>query len=131
MSKKGKAYANGSVQYSDGTIIEPDGSTLRPLQEGDRGWELQKAFEPMIKRWRETGEELSNAVFDGQKQMEKWTKEITNNTAINNITNNRNIQQPVVNNIYVTLPNVTNSTSAESLLRDLESINTKKYQVDW
>ena len=39
---------------------------------------------------------MSNAVFDGQKQMEKWTKEITNNTTINNIiNNNKNIQQPV------------------------------------
>ena len=57
---------------------------------------------------------------------------ISNISSVSNVTNNnKNVQQPVVNHISVTLPNVTNSTSAESLLRDLESLNTKKYQVDW
>lgn len=55
-----------------------------------------KAFEPLVQKML-NGEEdiISNAIFEGQKQMEKWTKEITNNTAINNVTNNRNVQQPV------------------------------------
>ncbi|MCM1201398.1 MAG: hypothetical protein NC312_09215 [Bacteroides fragilis] len=131
--KTGKAYANGTVQYSDGTIIQPNGSVLRPLQLGDKGWDLYQAGQKLIEKWKESGEEVfSNAVFEGRKQMEKWTKEITNNQAINNVVNNnKNIQQPIHNEIHVTLPNVTNSTSAESLLKDLESINTKKYQVDW
>ncbi|MCM1561352.1 MAG: hypothetical protein NC123_17715, partial [Butyrivibrio sp.] len=36
-----------------------------------------------------------NAVFADQKQMEQWTKEITNNTVINNIANNRSVRLPV------------------------------------
>ncbi len=90
-----ESYADGTVQYSDGTIVRPDGVTLRPLQPGDRAYELQKAFEPLLKKIQEGGEAISNAYFEHQKQMEKWTKEITNNTAINNITNNRNVQQPI------------------------------------
>ena len=66
-------------------------------------------------------------------EIQQNTKNMISNT--NNISNVNNIAnknvQPVVNHISVTLPNVTNSTSAESLLRDLESINTKKYQIDW
>ena len=99
---------------------------------GDRAYELQKAFEPLLEKWKSGHLEfLSNAFFEGQKQMERWTKEVTNNQAINNIVNNRNVQQPVVNNINVTLPNVTNSTNAETLLKDLQSLGTKKFQVDW
>ena len=127
-----KSYANGTVEYSDGTIITPDGNVLRPLREGDRGWELMKAFEPLVAKIQKGEEIFSNAMFEHQKQMEKWTKEITNNTAISNITNNnKNIQQPVNNIFNITMPNVTNSTSAEELMNDLQSISRKKYQVDW
>ena len=69
----------------------------------------------------------SNSIYDHQKQMEQMANSITNNS---NVINNTQNVQPVVNqNISVTLPNVTNSTSAEELLRDLQSINTKKFQV--
>ncbi len=133
--KKGKAYANGSLQYSDGTIIQPDGSVLRPIQPGDRTWELQKAFEPMLKRWRETGEEISNAYINGQKQFEKWTKEITNNTAINNITNNRNVQPVVNQNITINCPNVTNNSGVENIQQKLNGLSLKAMQMplnkDW
>ena len=68
-----------------------------------------------------------NSFYDHQKQMEQMANQITN---YNNVVNNTKNVQPVVNqNISVTLPNVTNSTSAEELLRDLQSINTKKFQV--
>ncbi len=105
--KKGRAYANGNVQYSDGSV-------LRPLQEGDRGWDLMKAFEPLAAKIQKGEEVFSNAMFEHQKQMEKWTKEITNNTAINNISNNRNVQ-PVVNHISITCPGVTEQQVAERL----------------
>ena len=107
--KNGRAYANGSVQYSDGTFITQDGAVLRPLQQGDNGYDLMKAFEPLVQKIL-SGEEdiISNAVFEGQRQMEQWTKEITNNTAVNNITNNRNVQPSVnVGDIHITCPGVT------------------------
>lgn len=113
--KTGKAYANGTVQYSDGTTIMPDGSTLRPLQPGDKGWDLLQKFQPLVDKIL-SGEEkiVSNAMFEGQRQFERWTNEITNNTAINNVTNNRNVQ-PVVNHINVTCPGVTSQQVAEQL----------------
>lgn len=115
--KKGKSYANGTIQYSDGTIIRPDGSVLRPLQPGDHGYDLMKAFEPLVQRIQKGEEEIiSNAVFDGQKQMDKWTKEITNNTAINSVVNNRNVQQPVVyGGINITCPGITSQEVARQV----------------
>ena len=126
--KTGKAYANGTVQYSDGTTILPDGSTLRPLQPGDKGWDLLQKFQPLVDKIL-SGEEtiVSNAVFEGQRQFEKWTNEITNNTAINNIVNNNRNMQPVVNHINVTCPGVTSQQVAEQLGNVLDKELDKKF----
>ena len=131
ISGRGKAYADGTV--GGGKFLTKDGHILRPLQEDDHGYDLIQAGQAFIDKWKASGEEfISNAYFEGQKQMEKWTKVLTNNTAINNVTNNRNVQQPVVNQQFnITMPNVTDSTSAATLMNDLQSIATKKYQVDW
>jgi len=129
--RKGKAYANGTVQYSDGTIIQPDGSALRPPISGERAWELQEAFRPFVdKILKGETDIISNAVFDHQRQMEQWTKEITNNTAINNITNNRNVQQPVTVHQSVTIhcPNVTNDSGVEYLHKQLGHLSQQAMQ---
>ena len=128
ISGHGKAYADGTV--GGGKVITADGTILYPLQPGDRAWEVQKAFEPFINKIISGEMELVNtAMFEHQKQMEEMAKQISYVSSITN--NNRNVQQPIHNEIHVTLPNVTNATSAESLLRDLESIGRKKYQVNW
>lgn len=131
--KTGKTYANGTVQYSDGTTILPDGSTLRPLQPGDKMYDMVQKFDAYFKSMDGNLEKLvPNSYYEHQRQMEDMAKQISYVSSVVNNNNNQNVQQPVVHNeIHVTLPNVTNSTSAESLLRDLQSINTKKYQMDW
>ena len=108
---RGKAYASGTIEYTDGTIVTHDGHKICPIQHGDRAWELQKAFEPLVKRIQSGQEEIiNNAMFEGQRQFEKWTREITNNTAINNVVNNRNIQPTItVDNINITCPGVTSA----------------------
>ena len=106
ISGHGKAYADGTV--GGGKFLSPDGHILRPLQEGDRGWDLMQKFQPLVdKMLKGETEIISNAVFEHQRQMEKIVKEITNNTAINNISNTKNIQ-PVVNvgDINITCPGV-------------------------
>ena len=120
----GNAHAEGT---GDGTWIGADGHRYRDIQPGDRAYELQKAFEPLLNKWL-SGEEdiISNAVFEGQRQMERWTKEITNNTAINNITN-KNVQQPIVNNINVTCPGVTSQQVAEQIGDVLDKELDKKF----
>jgi len=113
--KTGKAFANGTIQYSDGSVITPEGKAFRPPIPGERNYELMKAGEALIKKWKENGEEvLSNAYYDRQKQMEKWAKEITNNHVINNIANNN---KPIITigDINVTCPGVTEQQVAAQL----------------
>lgn len=63
--------------------------------------------------------------------MGRLLESVNNISNINSVTNNRNIQQPVNNTFNITMPNVTDSTSAASLMNDLQSLATKKYQVNW
>lgn len=117
-ARVGKAYAAGT---EDGVWIGADGHRYRDIKPGDRAWELQKAFEPLLNKWLSDEEKIiSNAVFAGQKQMEKWTKEITNNTAISNVVNNRNIQPMMNNNINITCPGVTSQEVARQVGVELE-----------
>lgn len=91
----GNAHADGTDDSIWTTLA--DGSKVRPLQPGDEGYWMIEAGEKFIQMWKDSGEEfISNAVFEGQKQLEKWTNEITNNSAISSVVNNnRNVQQPV------------------------------------
>lgn len=113
ISGRGKAYADGAV--GGGKVLTPEGHILRPLQEGDRGYELMKAFEPITAKISGGGEQLiSNAAFEGRKQMERWTKEITSNNVITNIANN--IRPTVtIGSMHVTCPGVTEQQVAEQL----------------
>lgn len=122
-----------SVNTIKGEITLPDGTTIYPIEPGDRAWELQKAFEPLVNKILNGETDIVNsALFEHQRQMEQWTKNLTYSNVMNNVTNNNgNREQIVHQEINVTLPNVTNATSAESLLKDLESIGRKKYQVNW
>ena len=61
--------------------------------------------------------------------MDKHMNHINNVSSV--VSNNRDIQQPVNNTFNITMPNVTNATSAERLMNDLQSLSTKKFQVDW
>jgi len=60
------------------------------------------------------------------KEMDKVINQLN---AGNVITNNKNIQPNINNEFNITMPNVTNSTAAETLMRDLQSLRIKKYQM--
>lgn len=125
----GTAHADGTA--ADEWITLPNGERVREPRPGDRAYELQKAFEPLLKNIDENLDILTvNASARYDKDMTELEKHVTNN--VSNITNNRNIQQPVVNQQFnITMPNVTDSTTATSLMNDLQSIATKKFQMDW
>lgn len=123
----GNAHADGTDDSIWTTLA--DGTKVRPLQPGDKMYDLQQKFEAYFKSIDGNVEKLvPNSYYE---QNREWNKLADQISYANSITNNRNMQQPIHNEIHVTLPNVTNSTSAESLLRDLQSINTKKFQVNW
>lgn len=83
ISGRGKAYANGTV--NDGTIVTSNGTVLRPLQPGDKDYELLKKFEAYHEQFRTQIIPPVNAI---NKNTELITK------SINNV-NNRSTQQQI------------------------------------
>ncbi len=110
--KTGKAYASGTIQYSDGTVIQPDGSVLRPLQPGDKMWDMYHAFDAYLKSIDGNLEKLvPNSFYEQNRQMNEVANFITNSSIVNN--NHR----PSVNigDINVTCPGVTSQQVAEQI----------------
>ena len=122
--KTGKAYASGTIQYSDGTVIQPDGSVLRPLQPGDKMWDMYHAFDAYLKSIDGNLEKLVPNSF--YEQNREWNKLADQITYANSVVNNRNVQ-PVVNNINVTCPGVTEQQVAERIGGVLDKELDKKF----
>lgn len=126
ISGRGKAYADGSV--GSGKILTSGGLVLRPLQPGAQMYDLVQKFDAYIKSIDGNLKQLvPGSFYEHNRQMNEMVNHMTNSSVVNN----RNIQPVINNEIRVTLPNVTNSTSAETLMKDLQSLGTKKFQVNW
>ena len=92
ISGRGKAYADGTV--GGGKILTKDGSILRPLQPGDKMYDLVQKFDAYFKSMDGNLEKLvPNSFYEHQRQMEDMAKQINYVSSITN--NNRNVQQPV------------------------------------
>lgn len=106
----GNAHADGTDD-SIWTTLE-DGTKVRPLQPGDKMYDLQKKFEAYFKSINGNIEKLvPNSYYEHNRQMENMVKQVTN---INNISNSN---KPSVNigDIHVTCPGVTSQQVAEQL----------------
>lgn len=112
ISGRGKAYADGTV--GGGKYLMPDGRISRPLQPGDRMYDMLQKFQNYFSGLESRGETMYNsALVDHQKQMEQMVNQITNN---NSVVNNTKNVQPVVNNeIHVVCPGVTREEVARQL----------------
>lgn len=129
ISGRGKAYADGTV--GGGKILTDNGEILRPLQPGDKMYDMVQKFDAYFKSINGNIEKLvPNSYYEYGKQMDQVARDITNNTAINNITNNnRNVQPVVHQNVTISCPNVTNNSGVESLYKDLQHLSQKAMQV--
>ncbi len=118
---------NGVAIQSDGTIITPEGKVYEPLRPGDRMYDMLQKFNAYFNSIDQNVEKLTpNSFYDHQKQMEQMANQVTNYNSV--VNNNKNVQPVVNQNISVTLPNVNDSTCAQELLRDLQSISLKSHQ---
>lgn len=143
------------VVNPDGTITTPGGSVLTPISQEDYIRKLQKKSQESImpqaerpyceieqERLEKCAAALGKSIDEMMNPMNIIARNIKDMTGMgkymentNNVSsavnNNRNVQ-PVVNQEFnITMPNITNSTSAESLMKDLQSLATKKFQVNW
>ena len=106
---KGSAYADGTA--SEGWITTPSGEQLRPLQPGDKSWDMLQKFNAYMSSIDNNVAKLSaNIMQEQSRQM---------NDAINQIRNGNiaNSGRPGVNigYIQVTCPGVTSQQVAEQL----------------
>lgn len=101
--------AQPRVNTIDEPIVDENGSLLMPLQPGDRAYDLLLKVQPLVDKII-SGEMdvISNAVFEGQRQMEQWVKTVNYSNVFNKIANNQNMQPSIkVDNINITCPGVT------------------------
>ena len=127
-----------TLEKAVGTITTPDGRVLTPYDPANDDSNFGKLYNAWTKYYgsidnnvEEIREKLSQyLVIEHSQQMMSSVNQITNNSNVNN-TANKNVQPIVNQEIHVTLPNVTNSTAAETLLKDLESLSTKRMQINW
>lgn len=103
----GNAYAKGTD--ADGWITLADGRQIRPLQPGDRTYDMMQKVENYLNSINGNIEKIMhNPLYDRQMEVEQIVNQITNNTAINNVSNNRNVQSGIhVDKIEITCPGVT------------------------
>ena len=118
----GNAHADGTDDSIWTTLA--DGTKVRPLQPGDRMYDLQQKFEAYFKSIDGNVEKLvPNSLYE---QNREWNKLADQITYANSVVNNRNVQ-PVVNNINVTCPGVTEQQVAERLGGVLDKELDKKF----
>ena len=109
ISGRGKAYADGTV--GGGKSLSPDGQVLMPIGPGDRAWELQKAFEPLIAKIDgNVGYLAGNALIAHDKQMQ----EMINHLNTNNIVTN-NMPSITIGDINITCPGITSRDVARQV----------------
>ncbi len=115
MNNEGEELGNA---YNDGTIILADGTELRPLNPGDKEYWMAKKFDEFFKNNRDAFLMPTNAMFQAAESMDR----------IAEIINNNNYHQ-IQNNTYnVSLPNVTNESTAAQLMRELRELPRETYQ---
>lgn len=120
--------AAGLRQAGSQTILV-NGMELRALQPGDETYDLMQKWDTYFGRIDGNVEKLLPSSFFEQREQVTAS---ANHIVSNNVeSHNRDVQPTIHNEIHVTLPNVTNATSAETLLKDLQSLGTKKLQVNW
>ncbi len=113
-----KSYANGTVEYSDGTVVTPDGVKLRPIQPGDRAYELQKAFEPLLKKIDGNLDYLTgNVMAEHSRQMEKMINQLS---TTNVVTNTKNVRPVINGGINITCPGITSQEVAKQVGVELD-----------
>ena len=127
---RGKINKHGAVKFENDVIVRPNGDVLTPLPDDHPIIQAQKKFEAYMMKMGGI-ETATKAVTDSimsehNKEVDKFISQLN---AGNVITNNKNVQPNITNEFHITMPNVTNSTAAETLMRDLQSLRIKKYQV--
>lgn len=115
----GNAHANGTDDGIWTTLA--DGTRVRELQPGDRMYDMMQKFDAYFNSMDGNIEKLvPNSVYEHQRQMEDMAKQINYVSSV--VNNNRNVQQPVHNEIHITCPGVTSKEVAQQVGVELNNM---------
>ena len=114
-----RTYENGNVMLSDGSIVRPNGEVLRPLPQSDPTYQIIKQFKEYFAANKDAFIKPANAMNNAAEVMEKVIETINNNNAYH---------QTQYNTYNVSLPNVTNESTAVQLMRELRELPRETYQ---
>lgn len=124
ISGRGKAYADGTV--GGGKILTKNGEILRPLQPGDKMYDLVQKFDTYFKSIDGNLEKLVPNSF--YEQNREWNKLADQISYANSVVNNRNVQQPVIHGgINITCPGVTSKEVAQQVGVEVDRIFNGMY----
>ena len=113
---------NGVKLLENGTIIKPDGTELRPIQPGDKIYDLTQKFNAYIQKQGSMVAPISAM----QKDMERLVNSIS---TVNNVSNSNSRTQQVINqNITLNCPNVTNDSGVEYIHKELGHLSQMALQ---
>lgn len=122
----GNAHADGTDDSIWTTLA--DGTRVRPLQPGDKMWDLYQKFDAYFKSIDGNLEKLvPNSLYEQNREWNKIADQITYANSV--VNNNRN--QPVTVNQNVTLncPNLTNNSGVEYVQKELGHLSQMAYQA--
>lgn len=113
---------NGVKLLENGTIIKPDGTELRPIQPGDKIYDLTQKFNAYMQKQGSMVAPISAM----QKDMERLVNSIS---TANNVSNSNSRTQQVINqNITLNCPNVTNDSGVEYIQKELGHLSQMALQ---
>jgi len=124
-SGRGKAYADGTV--GGGKVLTKNGAILRPLQPGDKMYDMVQKFDAYFKSMDGNLEKLvPNSFYEQNREWNKLADQISYANSV--VNNNRN--QPVTVNQNVTLncPNLTNNSGVEYVQKQLGNLSLRAVQ---
>lgn len=118
-SGRGKAYADGTV--GGGKILTSDGSILRPLQPGDKMYDLCQKFDAYFKNIDGNLEKLvPNSVYEQNREWNKLADQITYANSV--VNNSKNVQHVIHGGINITCPGITSQEVARQVGVELNNM---------
>lgn len=121
----GNAHADGTDDSIWTTLA--DGSKVRPLQPGDKMWDLYQKFDAYFKSIDGNLEKLvPNSFYEQNREWNKLADQITYANSV--VNNNKNVPVTVNQNVTLNCPNLTNNSGVEYVQKQLGNLSLRARQ---
>lgn len=125
----GTALANGTANKSDDSIWTTlaDGTKVRPLQPGDKMYDMVQKFDAYFKSMDGNLEKLvPNSLYEQNREWNKLADQISYANSV--VNNNRNVPVTINQNVTLNCPNLTNNSGVEYVQKQLGNLSLRARQ---